>query len=71
MVFFSFFFEKGLTGNILVDGNHVYSDPIKAKERLVKEGVDFTMEDGEEAILSEDRLTYYVLMLVYELVEDK
>ena len=50
-------------------GEHVENDSIKAKERLVKSGVDFNVPDGEPEIMSADRLTYYVVTLVYELTE--
>ena len=47
-------------------GNHVPNPPEKAKERLEKDGVDFRVPDGEEEILEEGRLTYYVVNLIYE-----
>lgn len=42
------------------------SDPKEAKERLVKDGVDFTIWDGEPEISGDDCLTYYVVALTYE-----
>ena len=43
------------------------SDPIKAKERLIKDGIDFIAWDGEPEILDEDHcMTYYVISLCYE-----
>lgn len=42
------------------------SDPKEAKERLVKDGVDFTVWDGEPEILGDNCLTYYVVSLTYE-----
>ena len=47
-------------------GIHVPSDPKEAKERLVKDGVDFTVWDGEPEISGDDCLTYYVVSLTYE-----
>lgn len=44
------------------------TDPVKAKERLTADGVDFTILDGEPEIVgsAEDCLTYYVVTLVFE-----
>lgn len=42
------------------------SDPKKAKERLVKDGIDFIAWDGEPDISDEDCLTYYVVSVTYE-----
>ena len=44
------------------------NDPTKAKERLVKDGVDFTIPDGEPEIVgsAQDCLTYYTVTLVFE-----
>ena len=44
------------------------NDPVKAKERLVKDGVDFRIPDGEAEITgsAEECLTYYVVTLFYE-----
>ena len=49
-------------------GRHVPNDPIKAKERLVKDGVDFTIPDGEPEVVgsADECLTYYVVTLSYE-----
>ena len=49
-------------------GVHVPNDPVKAKERLVKDGVDFRIPDGEAEITgsAEECLTYYVVTLFYE-----
>ena len=47
-------------------GLRVPSDPKEAKERLMKDGVDFTIWDGEPEILGDDCLTYYVVALTYE-----
>lgn len=47
-------------------GIHLSSDPKEAKERLVKDGVDFTIWDGEPEITEDDCLTYYVVSLTYE-----
>lgn len=47
-------------------GLRVSSDPKQAKERLVKDGVDFTVWDGEPEISGYDCLTYYVVALTYE-----
>ena len=47
-------------------GIHVPSDPKEAKERLKKDGVDFTVWDGEPEISEDDCLTYYVVSLTYE-----
>ena len=47
-------------------GIHLPSDPKEAKQRLVKDSVDFTVWDGEPEILDEDCLTYYVVSLTYE-----
>ena len=42
------------------------SNPKEAKERLMKDGVDFTVWDGEPEILEDSCLTYYVVTLTYE-----
>lgn len=44
------------------------NDPVKAKERLVKDGVDFAIPDGEPEIVgsAEDCLTYYIVTLVFK-----
>jgi len=47
-------------------GHHVSSDPTEARENLEKDGVDFTVPDGEPEINGEDCLTYYVVTLTYE-----
>jgi len=44
----------------------VSSDPTEARENLEKDGVDFTVPDGEPEINGEDCLTYYVVTLTYE-----
>lgn len=56
---------RGLT-KPTAKGIHVPSDPKEAKERLVKDGVDFSVWDGEPEILEDDCLTYYVVSLTYE-----
>ncbi len=48
------------------NGMHKESDPVKAKQRLVKDGVDFTNRDGETEIPQKHCLTYYVVTLVFE-----
>lgn len=51
---------------MIASGTHVPNDPVEAKERLVKDGVDFTVPDGEPEITGKDCLTYYVVTLTYE-----
>ena len=42
------------------------NDPQEAKNRLVKDGVDFIVWDGEPEFLDEDCLMFYVVSLTYE-----
>ena len=60
--------RKGWWGERLADveAGHWEGDPDDAKKRLEAEGVDFRVEDGEEEILTEDRMTYYVVTIRYE-----
>ena len=44
----------------------VPNDPQEAKDRLVKDGVDFIVWDGEPDILNKHCLTFYVVSLTYE-----
>lgn len=56
----------GWRGVKLLRGVHVPSDPKEARERLVKDGVDFRVWDGEPEVSEDDCLTYYVVLLIYE-----
>ena len=47
-------------------GTHVPNDPIKARQRLVCDSVDFEDPVEEPGITELDCLTYYVVTLVYE-----
>ena len=56
---------KGLISKTAT-GTYLLNDPIKAKERLVEDGVDFAAPDGEPKITGDDCLTYHVVTLTYE-----
>ncbi|MCJ1452107.1 hypothetical protein MMC28_002448 [Mycoblastus sanguinarius] len=62
--------RRGWTGVKLPSGRHVPNDPVKAKVRLERDGVDFRVEDGEPEILGDDCSTYYVVTLTYEANRD-
>ena len=51
---------------VIVNHWELSSDPEKAKERLVKDGIEFITWDGEPDASDEDYLTYYVVSLTYE-----
>ena len=48
--------------------DHVLNDPIKVKERLEKDGVDFTITDGEPEIGGDASQcwVYYIVTLTFE-----
>lgn len=60
--------RKGWWGERLEDvgPGHWEGDPVEARKRLEAEGVDFRLEDGEAEIMTDDRMTYYVVMIRYE-----
>ena len=50
---------------VIVHDLELPSDSKKAKERLVKDGIEFINWDGEPDISDENCLTYYVVSLTY------
>ena len=54
-----------LLTKLIATGLHAPSDPKEAKERLVKDGVDFRVWDSEPELSNDDCLTYYVVSLTY------
>ena len=60
--------ENNDADNPLADGRHVPNDPVQAKERLVKDGVDFRIPDGEAEVVgsAEECLVYYVVTLFFQ-----
>lgn len=50
---------------LIAHGSHVANDAVAAKKRLMDDGADFNVPDGEPEITG-DVLTYYVVLLTYE-----
>ena len=59
--------RRGWMGRWINEEDHGDRDPVAARKRLEKHGVDFEVEDGEaELEREEDMLVYYVVTLVFE-----